>query len=270
MPEAVMQHHLGRVLDVVSGPADRGSLVIHAETRTAVRSVRGRRGAQDVALGEDTGQEGPCMTRAEPTRSRTISAAASDMGLSGVVSMTRVCIISPTVWARRPSSATFADLEQLGVVRRGRPGELLGEQPPQRPGPGRQLRPAHPEQLERRLVKLGMCLVRADRVGEVLELMDQFEEPGRRHYPFASPPEGEYGVGRGSPGRPGRTDVTPSGMIHTPKARQRNEGNGRKFSRPPDKWALRLTKAQTAAGGPGRRSRATAAAANISLTHDTM
>src|SRR3984893_11174722 len=162
---------------VVFGPADGGSLVIQAETWTEERAV-----PHDAARGTPRAvrmpaRKGPCMTRAEPTRSRTISAAASDMGLSGVVRMTRVCIISPTVRARRPSSATFADLEQLGVVRGGRPGELLGEQPPERPGPGRQLRPAHPEQLERRLVELGMCLVRTDRVGEVLELVDQFEKP---------------------------------------------------------------------------------------------
>ena len=71
------------------------------------------------------------MTRAEPTLSRTISAAASDMGLSGLVSTTRVCMTSPTVKARRPSSATFADLMQFGVVRGGGPGELFGEHPPQ-------------------------------------------------------------------------------------------------------------------------------------------
>jgi uncharacterized protein (DUF2252 family) len=162
---------------VVSGSADWGSLVIHAETWTMVRSVpdaAARRTSRSVRM---PARKLPCMTRAEPTLSRTISAAASDMGLSGVVSTTRVCIISPTVRARRPSSATFAHLEQLGVVRGGRPGELLGEQSPERPGPGRQLRPPHPEQLQRRLVELGMRLVRADRVGEVLELVDQVEEP---------------------------------------------------------------------------------------------
>src|SRR5580700_4430742 len=198
---------------VVSGPADCGSLVIQAETWTVVRSVpdaAARRTSRSVRM---PARKGPCMTRAEPTRSRTISAAASDMGLSGVVRMTRVCIISPTVRARRPSSATFADLEQLGVVWSGRSGELLGEQSPERPGPGGQLRPAHPEQLERRLVKLGMCLVRADRVGEVLELVDQFEEPvgaiiHAHHLRSGS---------AASAAEAAEDHVTPSGVFHTPK-----------------------------------------------------
>jgi hypothetical protein len=59
------------------------------------------------------------MTRAEPTFSRTIAAAASATGLSGLVDTIRECIRSPTVNGRRAVSATFADFEQLGLVVRG-------------------------------------------------------------------------------------------------------------------------------------------------------
>src|SRR5713226_3480419 len=117
-------------------------------------------------------RKGPCMTRAEPTFSRTISAAASATGVSGLVDTIRECIRSPTVKTRRLASATFADLIELGVVVRGGwPGELFGQQPPQRTRPRGQLRPPHPEQLEGRLVKLGVRLLRRYRVSEILKLM---------------------------------------------------------------------------------------------------
>src|ERR1700683_4512397 len=158
---------------VVSGVAACGSLVMNADTATPVRSVPDAAALSMSRSVRMPARKEPCMTRAEPTRSRTISAAASAMGLPGLASTTRVGMTSPTVKARRPSSATFADLEQRGVVvRSGRPGQLLGEQPPQRTGPGRKFRPAHPEQLQRHLVEFGMGLIRADRVGEVLELVD--------------------------------------------------------------------------------------------------
>ena len=105
------------------------------------------------------------MTRAEPTFSRTIAAAASATGLSGLVVTIRECIRSPTVKGPRVGSATFADFKQLRLVApRPRPGELFGQQPPQRTRPRGQLRPPHPEQLEGRLVKLGVRLLRGYRV----------------------------------------------------------------------------------------------------------
>jgi hypothetical protein len=59
------------------------------------------------------------MTSADPTFSRTIAAAASATGLSGLVDTIRECIRSPTVKGRRALSATFAYFEQLGfIVRR--------------------------------------------------------------------------------------------------------------------------------------------------------
>src|SRR5262249_31289109 len=110
---------------------------------------------------------------------------------------------------------TFADFEQLGlVVRSRRPGKLFGQEPPQRTRPLGQLRPPHPEQLEGRLVKLGVRLLRRYRVGKVLELVHQIEEPvSAAIHSITS---------RGAEGRPlrgGRVDVgRRKWVIHTPKA----------------------------------------------------
>src|SRR5712691_630779 len=161
----------------VSGPADCGSLVIQADTGIAVRSDPDAAALSTSRSVRMPARKEPCMTRAEPTFSRTISAAASATGLSGLVVTIRECIRSPTVKGRRVASATFADFEQLRlVVRRRRPGELFRQQPPQRTRPGGQLRPPHPEQLEGRLVKLGVRLLRGYRVGEILKLMHEVEE----------------------------------------------------------------------------------------------
>ena len=61
-------------------------------------------------------------------------------------------------------------------MRSGRAGQFLGQHAPQRPGPCGKLRPPHPEHLQSRLIELGVRLLGGDRVGEVLELMEEFEE----------------------------------------------------------------------------------------------
>src|SRR5581483_4694158 len=160
-----------------SGGADCGSLVIQADTGTAVRSAPEAAALSTSRSVRMPARKGPCMTRSDPTLSRTIPAAASATGLSGPVDTTRACIRSPTVRDRRAVSATFADFVQLGfVVRRRRAGKFLGQQPPQGARPRGQLRPPHPEQLEGRLVKLGVRLLGRNRAGEVLELVHQVEE----------------------------------------------------------------------------------------------
>ena len=116
----------------VSGPADCGSLVIQADTGIVVRSDPDAAALSTSRSVRMPARKGPCMTRAEPTFSRTIAAAASATGLSGLVVTIRECTRSPTVKGRRAGSATFADFEQLRlVVRRRRPGEFFGQQPPQ-------------------------------------------------------------------------------------------------------------------------------------------
>src|SRR5512146_3125265 len=186
----------------VPGGADCGSLVIQAETGTAVRSAPEAAALSTSRSVRMPARKGPCMTRAEPTLSRTIAAAASATGLSGSVETIRACIRSPTVRDRRAVSATFADFVQLGfVVRRRRPGQFLGQQPPQRARPRGQLRPPHPEQLEGRLVELGVRLLGRYRAGEVLELVHQVEEAvGAAIHAITS---------RGAEGRPkgGRADI---------------------------------------------------------------
>src|SRR2546426_12760914 len=122
----------------VSGPADWGSLVIQADTGTVVRSEPDAAALSTSRSVRMPARKLPCMTRAEPTFSRTIAAAASATGLSGLVDTIRACIRSPTVNGRRAVSATFADFEQFGVVVRSRrPGELFGQQPPERARPAR-------------------------------------------------------------------------------------------------------------------------------------
>src|SRR6266481_6044424 len=161
----------------VSGPAACGSLVIQADTGTVVRSEPDAAALSTSRSVRMPARKVPCMTRAEPTFSRTIAAAASATGLSELVDTIRESTRSPTVSSRRAVSATFADFEQFGlVVRSRRPGELFGQQSPQRARPFGQLRPPHPEQLEGRLVKLGVRLLRRYRVGEILELVHQVEE----------------------------------------------------------------------------------------------
>src|SRR5438270_795856 len=200
----------------VSGPAACGSLVIQADTGTVVRSEPDAAALSTSRSVRMPARKVPCMTRAEPTFSRTISAAASATGLSGLVDTIRECIRSPTVRGRRAVSATFADFEQLGLVVRGRrPGELFGEQPPQRARPLGQLRPPHPEQLEGRLVKLGVRLLRRYRVGEILELVHQVEETvSAAIHSITS----RGSRGPTTAGVAGRTSGDVSGVIHTPKA----------------------------------------------------
>src|SRR5258708_21283710 len=118
------------------------------------------------------------MARAVPPFSGPWAGAASAAGFSGAADRTGGFISSPTVMARRLGSATLADLTELGVGLRGaRLGELCGQHPPQRARPRRDVRPPHPEQLEGRLVELGVGPLRGDRVGEILELVHQIEEP---------------------------------------------------------------------------------------------
>src|SRR5262249_18343773 len=130
----------------VSGLAACGSLVIQADTGTAVRFEPDAAALSTSRSVRMPARKVPCMTRAEPTFSRTIAAAAPATGLSGPVHTIRGCLRSPTVKGRRAASAPFADFERLGLVGRSRrPGELLGQQPPQRARPLGQLRPPHPE-----------------------------------------------------------------------------------------------------------------------------
>src|SRR5215813_538023 len=199
----------------VSGPADWGSLVIQADTGTAVRSEPDAAALSTSRSVRMPARKVPCMTRAEPTFSRTIAAAASATGLSGLVDTMRECIRSPTVKVRRVVSATFADFEKFRLVmRRRRPSEFLGQQPPQRARPLGQLRPPHPEQLEGRLVKLSVRLLRGHGVGEILELVHEVEEPVSASIHSIT--------SRGSRGAdhyrwPGRRQATLSGVIYTPK-----------------------------------------------------
>src|SRR3984957_1352211 len=117
----------------------------------------------------------PCMISADPTFRCTMAAAASATGSSGLVTTTRVVIRSLTVSARRGSSATFAYLVELRVrARRGRAGQFLRQQVPERTGPRGKPRPLHPEHLQRRLVELHVRTFGGDRVGEVIELVDEF------------------------------------------------------------------------------------------------
>ena len=97
----------------VSRPADCGSLVIQADTGIVVRSDPDAAALSTSRSVRMPAKKGPCMTSAEPTFSRTISAAASATGLSGLVDIIRACIRSPTVKGRRAASATFADFKQL-------------------------------------------------------------------------------------------------------------------------------------------------------------
>src|ERR1700678_680683 len=75
-----------------------------------------------------------------------------------------------------------------------------------------------------------MCLVRADRVGEVLKLVDQFEEPvgaiiHAHHLRSGS---------AASAAEAAEDHVTPSGCS-IPRNRMLQFGNGPNFSREPDK-----------------------------------
>src|SRR5580692_11871470 len=162
---------------VVSGDAGSGSFVIHADTGEPVRSLpeaTARSTSRSVRM---PARKRPCMIRADPTFRPIMAAAASATGSSGLTTTTRVVIRSRRVDAGRGSSATFAYLVELRVfVGRGRAGHLLGQHAPQRPGPRGNLRPPHPEQLQGRLVELGLRPLGGDRVGEVLELMEEFEE----------------------------------------------------------------------------------------------
>jgi hypothetical protein len=81
----------------VSGPADCGSLVIQAETGVVVRSDPEAAALSTSRSVRMPARKGPCMTRAEPTFSRTIAAAAWATGLSGEVDTIRECIRSRTV-----------------------------------------------------------------------------------------------------------------------------------------------------------------------------
>ena len=97
----------------VSGPADWGSFVIQADTGIVVRSAPDAAALSTSRSVRMPARNGPCITRADPTFSRTIAAAASATGESGgVVDTGRACVRSPTVRARRPTSATFADFEK--------------------------------------------------------------------------------------------------------------------------------------------------------------
>src|SRR6266568_447051 len=94
-------------------------------------------------------------------------------------------------------------------MRGRRPGELFRQQPPQRTRPCGQLRPPHPEQLEGRLVELGVRLLRRYRVGEILKLMHEVEETiGAAIHSITS---------KGSRG-PATTGGGVKWVIHTPKA----------------------------------------------------
>src|SRR5579875_1910385 len=169
----------------VPGTADCGSGVIHAEAGTAVRSVPDAAALSTSRSVRMPARKCPCMMKADPTFSRTISAATSATGLSGAAETTLVFISSPTVPARRPLSATscplsatLADLVELGIaLRGGRPGQFRGQQPPQRARPRRQMRPSHPEELEGCLVELGVSSLGGNRVSEIFELMHEVEEP---------------------------------------------------------------------------------------------
>lgn len=116
----------------VSGVAGCGSFVIQADTGMVVRSEPDAAAFSTSRSVRMPARKGPCITRADPTFSRTIAAAASATGLSGLVETIRAGRRSPTVSGLRMVSATFADFEQLRFVMRcGWAGELLGEQPPQ-------------------------------------------------------------------------------------------------------------------------------------------
>src|SRR5579875_2411054 len=157
----------------VSGPADCGSGVIQAEDGTVVRSVPDAAALSTSRSVRMPLRKGPCMMKADPTFSRTIAAATSATGLSGAADTTLVFISSPMVTLRRPGSATLADLVQFRVALRGaRSGHLLGQQAPEGARPGREVRPPHPEELERRLVEFGVSALGSDRVTEVFELVD--------------------------------------------------------------------------------------------------
>ena len=70
---------------VVSGVADCGSLVIQAETGAVVRSAPDAAALSTSRSVRMPARNEPCMTRAEPTRSRTMAAAACASGQSGEV-----------------------------------------------------------------------------------------------------------------------------------------------------------------------------------------
>src|SRR5580693_384582 len=165
---------------VVSGDACSGSLVIHADTGEFVRSLPDAAARSTSRSVRMPVRKRLCMMSADPTFCRTMAAAASATGSSGLVVTTRVVITSRTVSVRPgrlESSATLADLIEFRVrVRGGRAGQFLGQHAPQRPGPRGNLRPSHPEDLQGCLIELGVRLLGRDRVGEVLELMDEFEE----------------------------------------------------------------------------------------------
>src|SRR5581483_2420251 len=154
---------------VVSGDAASGSFVIHADTGVVASSppdAAARSTSRSVRM---PARNFPCMTSADPAFARTIAAAAEATESSGS---------THTTWARIRSrstafSATFTDLIKLGVgVRSGRSGQFLRQQPPQRTRPGGQLRPPHPEQLERDLVELHVRALWGNSVGEILELLN--------------------------------------------------------------------------------------------------
>src|SRR5262249_49473513 len=123
----------------------------------------------------------PCMTTAEPTFACTMTAAASATDVSGEVSATRMLIRSRrTVMAAGPASATAAHLVQFSVERgAGGLRAFLGQHPPQRAGPRRQMGPFLPEDLQSRLVELGIGTLRRDGVPDLLKVVNHVEELAR-------------------------------------------------------------------------------------------
>ena len=81
----------------------------------------------------------------------------------------------------------------------------------------------HPEQLQGRLIELGMRALGRHRLGEVLELMEEFEEAVCVSFHVIT-------FGRAADGKLGqrlkKRRIAPSAVIHTPKA------HGRKAATP--------------------------------------
>src|SRR5262249_46793756 len=166
----------------VSGLADCGSAVIHADTGDTVRSspeAAARRTSRSVRIPT---RNGPCMTTAEPTFALTMPVAAVATDASRVVVTTRESIrsrsaVTATGSRSRGASIPPPYLIQLGVaVGTGRPGELLGEHQPQCACPCGQAGPLLPEHLESCLIELRMSPLCADGVPDVLKTVNQVEE----------------------------------------------------------------------------------------------
>src|SRR5712691_2264533 len=165
----------------VSGLADCGSRVIHADTTDAERfspDAAARRISRSVRI---PCRKRPCRTMAEPTLASAMPAAAAVIDVSAVTATTRVFMrsrsaVTAVVFGDRRLSATAAYLIQLAVVRAARPVQLLGQHSPQRAGPCREVGPFLPEHLEGRLVELSMGTLWGDRIPDLLEAVNQVEE----------------------------------------------------------------------------------------------